>query len=80
VKFNPKGLIVTAVFGVVLWVVLQTHTISTFEMAVRIVLWPVIVVLSVAAVVASIRHRTTPITQLGAWQELKRWFHVVNGH
>jgi hypothetical protein len=73
VKFNPKGLIVTAVGVLALWVALQTHTIPMFDLAFRITLWTVVSILSAVVVVGTIKGRTVN-GQLGAFRELCRWF------
>jgi hypothetical protein len=72
-KFNPRGLIVTAVGALILWTVLQTHTIRVVDRVLWIVLVIVLFVLSVGTLVGTIRGRTA-VGQVSALRELRRLF------
>jgi len=45
-RFNPRGLIVTAAGALVLWLALQTHPIPVIDFAFRIALRTILLILS----------------------------------
>jgi hypothetical protein len=72
-KFNPKGLIVTAAGLLIMWTVFETRTVEAFDNAFSIALAVVLLVSSIAIVVARIRGRSAS-GQAGALREIQSWF------
>jgi hypothetical protein len=72
-KFNSKGLIVTAAGLLLIWTVLETRTVEAFDNAFSIALGVFLVVSSIAIVVARLRGRDV-FGQAGALREIQRWF------
>ncbi len=73
VTFNPKGLIISALGALVLWAALRTGSGGDLDIAVRVAVWTVYIVLSGVGIVAATRHGA-PLSQQGAFRELRRWF------
>ena len=71
-KFNPKGLIATAAWIVVVVTVFKTQTVSAADNLYTIVLGIVLLVSSVAFIVARIRGFSA-LGQAGALREIRRW-------
>jgi hypothetical protein len=78
-KFNQNGLIVTATYGLLLLLALETLTVrtrsvSTVDFAERIVLCTVIVLVTVATIISMIRRRRfEPLALDAAFHEMERW-------
>lgn len=78
-KFNPNGLIVTATYALLLLLALDTLTVRTrpvspVDVAERLVLWTVIVLVTVAAITSMIRRRRfEPVGLDAAFREMERW-------
>ena len=71
-KFNPKGLIVTAAWILVLVTAFKTQTVSAVDNVYSIALGILLLVSSVAFVVARIRGFNA-LGQAGALREIRRW-------
>jgi L-lactate permease len=78
-RFNPKGLIVTAAGLLLIWTVLVTRTVDAFDNAFTIVLGVFLVVSSIAIVVARLQGRNVS-GQTGALREIRRWFTNTANH
>ena len=71
-KFNPKGLLVTAAGVLVPWVALTTHSVAVVDSLGLIALAAFVAVASAAIVVGKIQGRPV-IGQAGAFREVLRW-------
>jgi len=78
-KFNPNGLIVTATYALLLFLAMETLTVrtrsvSTVDVAERLALWTVIVLVTVATITSMIRRRRfEPLGLDAAFREMERW-------
>ena len=78
-KFNPNGMIVTATYALLLFLGsetlrVRTRSVSTVDLAERIVLWTVIVVVTVATITHMIRRRRfEPLGLDAVFREMERW-------
>jgi len=80
-KFNPKGLLVTAVYVILVMLVSQTRSVSTVDFVERMVLWTLLALIIVASITSMIRHgRFEPLGEDAAFREIGRWLSAIANH
>jgi hypothetical protein len=77
-RFNPKGLLLTAAYAALLILALRTDTIRAWDLAARTVTWAVLLLVTAATVTSMIRRRRfEPLGPRAAFREIGRWFHAI---
>src|SRR5262249_13083582 len=72
-KFNPKGLIVTGLFVLMVYAIFATQTVEAFDNLFSIAVAVLLVVTSLAILVARMRG-VSAAGQSAAFREIQRWF------
>jgi hypothetical protein len=72
-KFNPKGLLVTAAWVLLILVAFEAHKVEAVDNLYTIALVVFVTMTSIAIVVARVRGRNVA-GQAGALREIQRWF------
>ncbi len=80
-KFNPKGLLVTAAYVLLLILALRTRSVPMVDFAERMMLWTLLALMIVATITSMIRHRRCePLGQDAAFHEIGRSLSVLVNH